>query len=415
MVCTGLVRCCAFAGRQPLAPSPGETPTLRPSLPSMPLPIRLFAGLLCLLLLARGQADGLEMEDFGAQLEAIRRRCHLPALSAAAVVDGRILLIGATGVRQADEPHEVTVDDSWHLGSCTKSMTATLAAMLVEEGKIQWTITVGEVFPELRPVMNDDWEEVTLEQLLSHTGGAPAHAPDDLWMRAWQQRGTPTEQRLKFMGGLITRRPETAPGTKFVYSNQGYAIAGAMLERVTGEAFEQLITKRIFEPLGMHSAGFGAPGQEGEGDQPWGHSGTGRRAEPVPPGPQADNPPAISPAGRAHCSIADLARYAAWHAAEGKIATPALKPESFAKLHTQLPGENYALGWVVQQRKWGGGKVLMHTGSNTMWYCVVWIAPGKNAAFVAATNCNLDLADNGCDAAIKAMVELVEGKDEAGD
>ncbi len=347
--------------------------------------------------------------DFGKELEGIRKRFHLPALAAAAVRDGQVIELGATGLRHFGGDEEVTVDDAWQIGSCTKSMTATLAAMLVEQDKIKWESTVGEVFPELMPIMDEEWEKVTLEQLLSHRGGAPGHAPDDLWMRAWQRHGTPTEQRLKFMAGLITHRPETTPGTKFVYSNQGYAIAGAMLERRSGQAWEQMMRSMLFEPLGMKTAGFGAPGAEDGTDQPWGHTGSVRKPEPIPPSAEADNPPAIGPAGTIHCSIGDLARYCAFHAAEGKISPPTLSAESFAKLHTRVPNEDYSMGWVVQTRHWAGGDVLMHTGSNTMWYCAIWVAPLRNTAFVAATNTATELADDGCDAAIKVMVDRVLG------
>jgi CubicO group peptidase (beta-lactamase class C family) len=343
--------------------------------------------------------------DFEARLEQIRRHNHLPALAAAAVLNGEITDIAATCFRKAGGNELVTLDDEWHLGSCTKSMTATLAAMLVEQGKIGWNTTVGDVFTELHGVMDDEWMGVTLEELLSHRGGAPAHPPDDIWMRAWQQRGTPMEQRLKFLGGLITRRPEVTPGTKFVYSNQGYAIAGAMLERCTGVPWEEMMRTMLFEPLGMTTAGFGAPGSEDDMDQPWGHSGTARKPEPVPPGPEADNPPAIGPAGTVHCSIGDLARYCAFHAAEGRSGPPLLSPESFKKLHTRVDHEDYALGWVVQKRHWSKGDVLMHTGSNTMWYCAMWVAPARNAAFVAATNIAIETADDGCDEAVKEMVQ----------
>jgi CubicO group peptidase (beta-lactamase class C family) len=348
--------------------------------------------------------------EFCSHLETIRRRNRLPAMAAASVENGEISQIAATGFRKAGEDEAVTIEDEWHLGSCTKSMTATLAAILVEQGKIGWTTTVGEVFSELSAVMDEDWPAVTLEQLLTHRGGAPGHAPDDLWMRAWQRRGTPTEQRLRYVGGLVTRPTEVPPGTKFVYSNQGYAIAGAMLERCAGQAWEEMMQTMLFQPLGMQHAGFGAPGSENDMDQPWGHSGTGRKPEPVPPGPDADNPPAIGPAGTVHCSIGDLAKYCAFHAAEGHAGPTLLTPESFKKLHTRCaPGIDYALGWVVQERQWGGGDVLMHTGSNTMWYASMWVAPAQNSAFVAATNIASDEADDGCDDAIKWLVERIYG------
>src|SRR4051812_38828906 len=107
---------------------------------------------LTLLLVTVAIAPGLAATplEFDVQLEAIRKKFHLPALTAAAVRDGRIVELAATGVRKYGEDEEVTVDDAWHLGSCTKSMTAPLAAMLVEQQKIPWTSTVGDVFPELR-------------------------------------------------------------------------------------------------------------------------------------------------------------------------------------------------------------------------------------------------------------------------
>ncbi len=365
-------------------------------------------GFLCLFEPTSRAVGTAELEE---RLEKISRHSRLPALAAAAVVDGEITELAATGLRKSGDDEEVTLDDKWHIGSCTKSMTATLAAILVEHGKIQWTTTVSEVFPELAGVMDDDWQDVTLEQLLTHRGGAPAHPPDDLWMRAWQQRGTPAEQRLKFFGGLITRRTEVPAGTKFLYSNQGYNVAGVMLERRGGESWEKMLRTMLFEPLGMASAGFGAPGSMDAVDQPWGHSGTGRKPEPVPPGPAADNPPAIGPAGTVHCSIRDLAKYAAFHAAEGRSGPTLLQPASFKKLHTRAPKEDYALGWVVQKRTWGGGDVFMHTGSNTMWYCALWVAPGQNSAFVAATNIASESADDGCDEAIKTMVERAYGEE----
>src|SRR4029079_14124324 len=88
---------------------------------------------------------------------------------------------------------------------------------------------------------------------------------------------------------------------------------GAMLEHATQTPYEELVQKRRFTPLGLKSGGFGAPGTPRRIDEPRGHDLKAGKLEPIDPGPAADNPPAISPAGRAHLSIADFARYAAWH------------------------------------------------------------------------------------------------------
>jgi len=197
----------------------------------------------------------------------------------------------------------------------------------------------------------------------------------------------------------LARKPESKPGTQFVYSNQGYTIAGVMVERAGGKTWEDLLRSMLFEPLGMTTAGFGAPASLGKVDQPWGHTKVlvlGRR--PVPPGPQADNPLAISPAGAVHCSLGDLAKYAAFHMAGERGESKLLKAESFKKLHTVVEGnKDYALGWVVLKRPWANGRALMHNGSNTMFYVVVWMAPDKNCAVIVAANVGVSLGFKGCD------------------
>ncbi|MDB6034209.1 MAG: Beta-lactamase [Verrucomicrobiales bacterium] len=338
-------------------------------------------------------------------LETIRVKHKFPALAVAVVVDGKIVMTNAVGLRKLGGTEAVTVNDKFHLGSVTKSMTATVAAMLVEQGKISWTTTIGESFPELGGKLHPDYRGVTLEQLLAHRGGAPGQAPSDLWRKAWTASGTPGEQRLDFVKGLLGRSPEAKPGTKHIYSNQGYSIAGVMLERAGGKLWEELMRTMLFEPLGMESAGFGAPATPGNVDQPWGHKkGPFTGIEAVPPGPRADNPAAIGPAGTVHCSLADLAAYAAFHMVGERGGSKLLKADSFKKLHTSA-GDDYALGWVVLKRPWAGGRALMHNGSNTMFYVVVWMAPDLNSAVIVATNVGVDAAFGGCDEAASQLIQ----------
>lgn len=91
-------------------------------------------------------------------------RYDLPALAAAAVQDGNIIAAGAVGTRRVGTDIPVTLNDRFHLGSDTKAMTALLAAMLVEEGKLHWDSTLADVFPELAAAMNPGLRRVTLVQ-----------------------------------------------------------------------------------------------------------------------------------------------------------------------------------------------------------------------------------------------------------
>ena len=362
------------------------------------------------LLLSPACAVDEETDELTAKLEDIRKDHGLPALAAVAMRHGKLVANAAAGVRKLGAPDLVTIDDQWHLGSITKSMTATLAGMMVDEGKLNWHSTIAEVFPELEDAMHPAWRAVTLEQLLTHRSGAPPHPPVDLWAEALKQKGTPTEQRLALLRGTVCRPPEEPPGKKFLYSNEGYAIAGAMIERVSGRAWEDLLRERLFKPLEMKSAGFGAPASPGKPDQPWGHFGAIGELRPVTPGPLADNPPAIGPAAAVHATLADLARYANWHADWDRAEPRLLSQETFKRLHKRVPGQNYAMGWLVEERDWGGGDVLWHKGSNAMFYAVMWVAPEKDAVFVAATNAAHSEADDACNDAVVALMRRVLGK-----
>src|ERR1043165_8579602 len=93
---------------------------------------------------------------------------------AAAVLRGeRIIAQGAAGVRKRGSADGITLDDRFHLGSCTKAMTATLVAMFVEDGKLNWTTTLGELFADTVKRMHPAWEKATLRQVLAHRAGLP--------------------------------------------------------------------------------------------------------------------------------------------------------------------------------------------------------------------------------------------------
>src|SRR5262245_7613071 len=140
-------------------------------------------------------------QDLATLLEAIRAKHKLPALAAAVIKDGRVAAQAAVGVRRASGTEAVTIDDKFHLGSDTKAMTATLIAVLVEEGTLRWGTTVGEVFGDSVKDMDPAWKPVTVEQLVRNRGGAPAGLEaGGLWGKLWERKGTPTDQRMQLVG-----------------------------------------------------------------------------------------------------------------------------------------------------------------------------------------------------------------------
>jgi CubicO group peptidase (beta-lactamase class C family) len=341
-------------------------------------------------------------------LEDIRLRHGLPALAAVLVRGGAVIETAATGVRATGQSPAVTTDDRWHIGSLTKSMTATLAAILVERGEIAWTTRVRDVFPDLVSATRNEYRDVSLAELLSHTGGFAtdlAQAPS--WSGLRGETGPLRERRRAFAAELLTL-PPAGPRGSYAYSNGGYVVAGTMLEEVTGELWEDLMRQELFGPLGMTATGFGAPGTPGVPNQPWGHVRQGTSWLPIAPGPQADNPEAVGPAGTVHTTLADYARYVAAHLAGARGTGGLLPSAAFTRLHTAAPGTSYALGWGVGTRSWANGRVLQHSGSNTLWFAVVWIAPERDLAMFAVANAANDAGAAGTDDAIGALVARFE-------
>jgi CubicO group peptidase (beta-lactamase class C family) len=361
-----------------------------------------------------------EVRDLAEMLRPIRERHDLPALAAAVVVGDETIALGVDGVRKRGSPEKVERDDRWHLGSCTKAIAATWIATFVDERKLAWSTTVGEVFGERIPLLDPAWKPVTIEMLLAHRGGAPAELDaDGLWLQLWNAKGTPVEQRLQLVDGVLRRPPSATPGTKHVYSNAGYAIAAAMTETKAGVDWESSVRERVFVPLGMTTAGFGAPGTRGEIDEPRGHS---LRGDPIEIGPGDDNPVAISPAGKVHMSIGDWAKFAAFHLALARGEERILSKETARRIHAPfVPADGaadprpYGFGWGFVERPWAGGRALSHAGSNTMWYCVAWIAPEKDFAVLVATNQGGEKAMKACDEVAAQLVEegSVEPREDA--
>lgn len=321
-------------------------------------------------------------------IEPLRAKHQVPAVACAVICSNRLVGIGWSGLRRWNRTNQpVGLEDPWHHGSLTKSMTATLAAMLVQEGRLRWDSTLGGTFPDLAPAMEPPWRNVTLEQLCSNRSGAPTELNEgNIWQSLWTFQGTPRSARRKLLELLTAQSPHHPPGTTYEYSNAGFSLAGAMLEETLNQPFEDLLTQRLFRPLGMTTGGFGAPVPTEDTEVPWGHHRVAGRLEGIPPGPHADNPAAIAPAGRVHCSLLDLARYAHFHLKGEWDGTPWLGKDAFIKLHTAVGGQSYAFGWNVAQRSWANGQALNHTGSNTSWFSNLWMAPRRQFAIVAVTN-----------------------------
>lgn len=367
--------------------------------------------LLTIVLSAVGGAEVLysRSKNLAGVLEPIRKKYDLPALAGAVILQGRTAAWGATGLRKVGSNVKVTRNDKFHIGSCTKAMTATLIAMLVERGKLQWDTTLATALEDKVEGMHPDYDSVTLKHLLAHRAGLPpanqSWPKGKSFMDMHNLPGSAMQQRLAYARMMLRQEPEAKPGTKYVYSNAGYAIVGVIAEQAINRPWETLMKEMLFEPLGLKTAGFGAMGSPGRIDEPWQHTMKNGRLRAIEPGRFSDNPPVIGPGGTVHCSIRDWATFITAHLTGAKGEGGLLKGETFGVLHTAAFGGKYAPGWSVTKRDWAGGRVLTHQGSNSMNFAVVWMAPKRNFAVLVACNQGKGDVAKACDEACWMLIK----------
>lgn len=229
-------------------------------------------------------------------------------------------------------------------------MTATLAARLVEQGVLSWETPVNALL-----AARQEWDAVTLADLLTHRSGMAANLP------RWRSVFRP--DRKSYVAHMLSRPPEGPQGA-FLYSNAGYVVAGAMMEKASDTSWEALMEREVFAPLGMMGVGFGAPPDL-----------LGHNPRPVPPSFVADNIPAMGPAGTVHLPGDAMLAFLEAHATRPE---DFLSPASWTRLHT--PVEDYAMGWAVRP-----DGVMGHAGSNTLWLAAMRLSEGR-AAFVAVNS-----------------------------
>lgn len=363
------------------------------------------------------------VHDISKLLENERKVQGLPAVAALVINQDRVVAQGFTGVRKLGRPERVQRDDRWHLGSCTKSFTATLIGILVEQGSLSWETTIARALPDLVNDMRPEYHKVTIEMLLANRGGIH-HEWDipGLWDILWKREGTAIEERRKMAKVMLSQPPRVKPGQYF-YSNCGYGIAGHMAEVIMGKPWEQLIREFIFEPLDMKSAGFGVPWKGNPPTNAWPHNWDGTF---ITPGKFADNPPSIGPGAAIHASLGDWAKFIIEHlkgvqGKNGKL----LRADTYQRLQKgrAINGseDEYALGWMVVYRPWAKGtktghkgRCLHHAGSNNSWYAFVWIAPEKDFAVLATTNIGGQGIFNKIDAVVWEVIQDHLQKNDSG-
>jgi CubicO group peptidase (beta-lactamase class C family) len=280
-------------------------------------------------------------------VKAEMQRQHIPGLSLLVVKAGKIIRAQGFGLANVELQVPVKPETIFQSGSVGKQFTATAVMMLVEEGKIGLDDPLTKFFPDAPAA----WKDVTVRELLSHTGGFGDYPKTFDFRKDWTE-----DEELKLIENIPLAYP---PGTKWDYSNFGYVTLGILLHRVTGEFYGDFLQQRIFQPLGMSSTRIIS-----EADIIPDRSAGYRLVK-----GQLKNQEWVSPVvnttadGSLYFSISDLAK---WDAA--LYTEKLLKRSSLdlmwtpVKLKDGQPNkDNYGFAWFINQRK--GHRCIHHDGS----------------------------------------------------
>src|ERR1700753_1121587 len=200
----------------------------------------LFVSLLLLFVASIPQAQDSSLDGAVTKyVKAEMQRQHIPGLSLLIVSKGKTIRAEGFGLANAELQVPAKVETIYQSGSVGKQFTATAVMMLVEEGKIGLDDPLTKYFSDAPPA----WNDVTVRELLSHTGGFGDYPKSFNFRKDWTE-----DELLKMVEGIPFAYP---PGTKWAYSNLGFLTLGILIHRVTGEFYGDFLQERIFHPLGM--------------------------------------------------------------------------------------------------------------------------------------------------------------------
>ncbi len=203
--------------------------------------------LLVLFFRAASASDGATaVPQIGSAEKAIHEEMtaqHIPGMAVAIIDKGKVVLARGYGLANVEHDVPVTPETVFQSGSVGKQFTAAAILSLVEDGRLSLDDSIAKYLPEAPA----SWSPIRIHHLLTHTSGIPDYATD-----GFDLRGDYDDAKLVRLASQLPL--EFAAGSRWNYSNTGYALLGIIIDRITGQHYSELLRQRIFGPLGMKSA-----------------------------------------------------------------------------------------------------------------------------------------------------------------
>lgn len=306
----------------------------------------------------------------------------VPAATLAVVENGETVLLKAWGQRDVEAALPATPDTQFLICSITKTFTATALALLVDEGRLDWTRPVRDYIPEFRLRDAVATERVTVRDLLCHHSGLPRH--DWIWMPG-------DLSRQEMLAAMRHLEPARDIRTEFQYNNLAYNVAGIVIERVSGLSYEQFIRTRLTDKLKM-PVGFSA--EE--------YAASGNAAVPylLERGDERNRakffPLTTTAAGGIVTSVASLANWMKFLLAEGEFeGQRLLSPQLIRQMQAprvlsgmpefaEFSHTHYGLGF--NHTIYRGERAVGHSGGWLGWHTLMRLVPERRLGIAVFTN-----------------------------
>lgn len=334
-------------------------------------------------------------DDYDQYAQDAMRSWNCPGLALAVVRGDELIHQGVYGLRDAESQLPMTVGTRFPMASCTKSFTAMSVALLVDDGKLDWDKPVREYMPEF--ILSDAYatEHVTVRDMLSHRTGMPRHDLSAFRLDVSRAEFVKRMRHLKFNCSFRER---------YQYNNLMYYVLPYLVEKLSGQKWEDFVRERIFVPLGMKASNFvPEPPEQGQ------VAAQGYRLEHHPDGSLKAliNTPLepyseLSPggAGALFSTLADLTQWLKLHINGGRVDDlQIVSPDNLKQMHlpqSVVPGGGfnealmgttialYGMGWFIEP--FGGHTLIQHGGNLEGHSLMVGFVPDEKVGIIALTN-----------------------------
>ncbi|MEN0051749.1 MAG: serine hydrolase domain-containing protein, partial [Bacteroidota bacterium] len=318
--------------------------------------------------------------------EHLRKKNNIPGMAIAVIKADTILEISTLGYRRAGHADTIQLNDLFHIGSNTKAMTAFVAAHLVEEGLLDWSLRFVELYPNWKNEIDSSHWDITLSGLLSHRAAIKPYWTEEEFDSLGLipiHAETTSDRRREFSKYVLNEPPTIPDSIGFRYSNAGYSVAAQMLEKASNLTWEELLLKVFNEDLNL-DIGFSWPNKINE-NQPWGHWKEDRKLSACPPDDDY-NIDYLEPGGDVHISLPNYCKYIQLNMQGLQGQDNYLSSSTYDLLLNDHKDTTYAYGWAnfIQDDH----HYSWHAGSAGTFLTQAFIDKTQSVAYVIMMNTN---------------------------